>query len=644
MTEGQRGRGTGGMASPPPPPPPPRWLPLDVDNLNRFDASSMASSSHRSSSSPAAPAAAPALREGAKSVEENSTDSNDDNGSGIIGEALLPVASCMLPVTVLNSASSSEKKMYPKSRCNLSNRALDTASATKAVALYEDAERIDLSRNHVASLPFLSLCGDRLTWLSLARNELGTLEGLWAVPLLQHLDVSHNMLRSTMGVGNCTKLRSFNASHNSVEIIEGMEALRSLKHLDVSCNNLARRRSLRSLSCNSGLQELNLEGNPVDDASGTLRHFLMDLCPSVCFFNGAKMSPSPSTFARRVRKSCKNSYSSMHLNSARCASKAKPKDAAAQLAELSLISPSSASPRGHSREAMRLERSFEDSRLGSFPDASKAYFDSMMADDEPEPEPEPQETNAETRTRMQKTHLARQLRQHGKRRKTFVRKGLYPSGDLAASWAASLRGGSGARPITTPRGLTHMARSDAYQVEKIRKQLPGYVRAEYDAAIAAHSSRLDDDDVSGNDPSKDGETGVDLAMRRFGRSRDAAAHLPGSVVPNEDDDRDHARGSEYDSICYDDAEASSVLEYDIFEMRNASTGSRPRPKPKRATLAAEPEKVIAEVEPEAWTSLPPEAPEDAALRELQSLIDAKRGALCALTSALPQLRVAAGQD
>ncbi|CAN0144599.1 unnamed protein product, partial [Discosporangium mesarthrocarpum] len=125
----------------------------------------------------------------------------------------------------------------------------------------------------------------------LSCNQLKVLDGsvLTAMPALQHLDVSHNLLcrmeplggggglpvmLETLnmsnnricrvgGIGHCLGLRSLNLRHNLIKSTLGLEHLSLLEQLDLSHNLIPKPMSVRPLSFNRGLKLLWLEGNPL---------------------------------------------------------------------------------------------------------------------------------------------------------------------------------------------------------------------------------------------------------------------------------------------------------------------------------------------------------------------------------------------
>ena len=409
-------------------------------------------------------------------------------------EAMLPLSTSMMSSIAgadedsVYEKSRSRVKLYPRSRCNLSNRGLTNASASNAVSMYSDTERVDMSCNLLKSVKCLAGCRN-LTWLSVAHNDITQLAGLWAAPCLRHFDVSHNLLTSTLGAGNCPELISANFAHNRISVVEGMETLRALTHLNLANNRIRSRASLRALSCNCRLQELVLEGNPAASAQ-KLRHAILDMCPSVLFLDGNKMSPSP-RYARNA---------------------------------LSYASSSSAAP-GPARVQKKRREEEEEKRVATMAASAQVSRLSMMSlrsDDERRdaahtPSPPPKPTNAQVRERSLKKNMDVEIKQHRSERECVIRKGIYPSGDIASSWAASLRGGQGARPISTPRGLVHLSRSD---ISKFRE-----ARA-YDAWRARQRESEEAEKRQKNAEQEaerraEEESAMDIAARRFGLGNDS---------------------------------------------------------------------------------------------------------------------------
>lgn len=135
--------------------------------------------------------------------------------------------------------------------------------------------RADLSGNRVARLPAgLARAHPFLLELRLARNELADAAGLAGLRFLRVLDLSHNRLTSTRGLlalddggedgedgagQPLPALETLLLAHNAVSSVEGVAALPRLQHLDASANPLARLAELqvlrRCLPCHGGRAE-----------------------------------------------------------------------------------------------------------------------------------------------------------------------------------------------------------------------------------------------------------------------------------------------------------------------------------------------------------------------------------------------------
>lgn len=78
----------------------------------------------------------------------------------------------------------------------------------------------------------------------------------------------------------CTQLEYLDLSKNNITIIEGLETLTKLNTLILTENKIRKMGSLRPLSFNVSLQELNLLGNEVTsypNYSGALKHLISSL-------------------------------------------------------------------------------------------------------------------------------------------------------------------------------------------------------------------------------------------------------------------------------------------------------------------------------------------------------------------------------
>jgi Leucine-rich repeat (LRR) protein len=78
----------------------------------------------------------------------------------------------------------------------------------------------------------------------------------------------------------CTQLEYLDLSDNNIAVVEGLEALTKLNTLILSNNRIRKMGSLRPLSFNTSLQDLNLIGNEVTSLpnySGALKHLISSL-------------------------------------------------------------------------------------------------------------------------------------------------------------------------------------------------------------------------------------------------------------------------------------------------------------------------------------------------------------------------------
>ncbi len=94
--------------------------------------------------------------------------------------------------------------------------------------------------------------------------------------LLMHLSITlllTLLLCSMVGIGYAKSLEYLDLSDNNISMIEGIEPLVSLKSLLLKENRIATAMSIRALSLNTNLIELDLRNNPICAASVTPREY-----------------------------------------------------------------------------------------------------------------------------------------------------------------------------------------------------------------------------------------------------------------------------------------------------------------------------------------------------------------------------------
>jgi hypothetical protein len=124
---------------------------------------------------------------------------------------------------------------------------------------------LDLAYNEIKSTQGIETCY-ALKVVDLSHNHITFIESWCCLTNLQHISLSHNRLKTAFGLRYCLKLETLDISYNDLTVIEGLEGLQQLHILDLSHNALKEvRSSVRVLSLNSRLQILRLQGNVLKD-------------------------------------------------------------------------------------------------------------------------------------------------------------------------------------------------------------------------------------------------------------------------------------------------------------------------------------------------------------------------------------------
>ena len=121
---------------------------------------------------------------------------------------------------------------------------------------------LDCSHNKITSTWGLSHLVS-LTSLDFSHNLLTQIQGWSFLANLTVLNLSHNHLSTVSGLSQCYKLATLILNHNSLRQLNGLESLKNLQYLNISNNQIADKTVIRTLSLNSKLEVLYLEGNLV---------------------------------------------------------------------------------------------------------------------------------------------------------------------------------------------------------------------------------------------------------------------------------------------------------------------------------------------------------------------------------------------
>ncbi|XP_053522974.1 serine/threonine-protein kinase 11-interacting protein isoform X2 [Artibeus jamaicensis] len=123
----------------------------------------------------------------------------------------------------------------------------------------------DFSRNALTALDSSLRLLSALRFLNLSRNQLQDCKGfLMDLSELCHLDISYNHLCSVPRLGpSGAALGTLILRGNELQGLHGLEQLRNLQHLDVAYNLLEEHRALSPLWLLAELRKLYLEGNPL---------------------------------------------------------------------------------------------------------------------------------------------------------------------------------------------------------------------------------------------------------------------------------------------------------------------------------------------------------------------------------------------
>lgn len=147
--------------------------------------------------------------------------------------------------------------------------------AEQEIADYRNKEmaKIPVQFAQMTSIRRLALGGNRivkieglpegLEALELKKNLITVITGLEALSALKYLDLSDNKLTAISGLGSNFAVREISLAGNNIKQITGLEHLRELRRLNLANNNISSFIGIRTISMNSQLKFLVLQGNPI---------------------------------------------------------------------------------------------------------------------------------------------------------------------------------------------------------------------------------------------------------------------------------------------------------------------------------------------------------------------------------------------
>lgn len=160
----------------------------------------------------------------------------------------------------LNSSKKSEIRILDLSSAKL--RSFDDVFSQSS---FPSLIELNLCDNHITNLRCFSYM-PKLTKLNLAKNKLESLitgdnKGLVALPNLEALDVSYNLLQNLSGLQSAklTNLRVLIVAHNNLETIDYIENQLNLRELDLSTNNI------KQIDSSSFIGQVNLRFLRLDE-------------------------------------------------------------------------------------------------------------------------------------------------------------------------------------------------------------------------------------------------------------------------------------------------------------------------------------------------------------------------------------------
>ena len=126
----------------------------------------------------------------------------------------------------------------------------------------------NVSKNRITDIPFNAESAPSLMNLDISENSLAAVEGMDGLSSLRTLKMNDNIAVSSLsGLGNLISLEKLNASKCDLQDLNGLEGLsRSFADLDVSGNKIALLGGLSSASATLvGLKIINLADNAIEN-------------------------------------------------------------------------------------------------------------------------------------------------------------------------------------------------------------------------------------------------------------------------------------------------------------------------------------------------------------------------------------------
>ena len=144
--------------------------------------------------------------------------------------------------------------------------------------LFRGYEHVDLSQNKIKTLKEFPRL-PQVKSLNLSKNALTEFRHVG--DFLRKLDLSYNYFDNISGLQNLHRLVSLSLAGNWITECTGLENLTRLNFLDLRENLIDSFGSVRSLSFNTSLRTLLLEGNPIARLGGAYGLSILNLLPHI---------------------------------------------------------------------------------------------------------------------------------------------------------------------------------------------------------------------------------------------------------------------------------------------------------------------------------------------------------------------------